>query len=261
LRWPSLVSIVALAALTLSSCAPKKHAVAATPPESATPPIPPENAPPARSGDERELAPTLEHERKKNQALREELKEKEAALASLEERFKALEIELQQTVEEVLRSKANLRSLQSRALATSLIAEVRVQAQGVTRKDDPAVQERLQRANHFLTRSDQALEEGNLGGAAYLAERASELVRQANTVSKFRAGAPNQPPDVIPIVPPRSLEAVVKANLRGEPATHAGRLGTLEKGQRVMALARWGSWFQVETDGGLKAWIHQSVVK
>lgn len=256
-------TVLLVATLTLAGCGDKKHAVTAEPRKPDAPASTashPEALPPG-SLDRSDLARALAVERRRTKEIRDELQKSEAARASLEERFKALEIELAQTLEEVLRSKANLRSMQSRALATSLIAEVRVSSQAVQKKDDFEVQDRLQRANHFLVRADQALEEGNFGGAAYLAERASELVRQANSVSQFRIAAPNQPPDVIPIVPPRSLEAVVKANLREEPGTTAGRVGTLEKGQRVLALARLGTWFQIETEAGVKAWVHQSVVR
>ena len=64
-----------------------------------------------------DLAQELAEARKESQALRQRLESEEATRASLEERYAALEIELASSVEEVLRSKASVRSVHNRALA------------------------------------------------------------------------------------------------------------------------------------------------
>jgi uncharacterized protein YgiM (DUF1202 family) len=173
----------------------------------------------------------------------------------------ALQREHAATLEEVLRSKASLRGVQSRAFATSRIAEVRVQLQSVSESQDPEIMDRLGRAHELLDRADEALSESNYGGAAYLAERAGELTRQAKLVGEFRTTEPELSGKLIPIVPPRLLEATVNANLRSGPGTDTPRVGLLAKGGRLTAVARLGSWFQVETASGEKAWIHRSVVR
>lgn len=193
--------------------------------------------------------------------LEQDLKEKEATLASLEERHTALEIELASVLEEILRSKASVRTVQNRALATSRIAEVRVQLESVPQAHDPEVASRLQRANELLNRADRALEERNFGGAAYLAERASDLVRQARMAGQIRASSADQSAEVIPIVPPRSLEVLTSANLREGPGRNRRRVGGIDQGEQVLAVARSGDWFHVETDSGRRAWIHRSLVK
>jgi Bacterial SH3 domain len=223
---------------------------------------PAENEPAAESLDPLER---LEHEvadlEKDNQQLRQSLEAEKAARASLEERYAALEIELASSVEEVLRSKASLRGVQNRALAISRIAEVRVQLQSVPQAKDPEVAARLERANDFLARADTALVDGNFGGASYLAERAGDLVRQAGTVAEVRSSSVSSEEELIPIVPPRSLETLVTANLREAPGTDKPRVGQVAKGTELTAVARWGEWFQVETDSGTRVWIHGSVVR
>ena len=199
--------------------------------------------------------------KKQNRKLRRQLESEEAARASLEERHAALEIELASSVEEVLRSKASLRSVHNRALAISRIAEVRVQLQTVPQANDPEVASRLKRANDFLRRADKALAEGNFGGSSYLSERAGELVRQAGMVAEVRNSSLNASDEIIPIVPARNVETVVKANLREAPGRNRGLVGQVEKGQQILAVARRGDWFQVETGDGLRAWIHTSVVR
>jgi hypothetical protein len=253
-------NVMLLAAMLLPwACGGKK---AESPPP---PPPPPENPAeesldPSSAGSRRETA-TLEQAQEKIDNLLKRLAELEAELASLEERHLALEAEHAATLEEVLRSKASVRGIQSRAFATSRIAEVRVQLQSVAASQDPEIADRLRRAGELLDRADVALSESNYGGAAYLAELAGELTRQANLVSEFRSSPTNQLQELIPIVPPRSLEAAVTANLRQGPGTDSPRIGLLSKGQKVTAVARLGSWFKVVTPSGEEAWLHRSVVR
>jgi hypothetical protein len=208
-----------------------------------------------------ELARQLAETRKENQELRQRLESEAAERASLEERYAALEIELASSVEEVLRSKASLRSVHNRALAISRIAEVRVQMQAVPEAGDPEVAVRLERANEFLSRADTALADANYSGASYLAELAGDLTRQARMVAEVRSSSLDASEELIPIVPPRSLETLVAANLREAPGTDKPRMGSVGPGVQLLAVARWGEWFQVETDTGDRAWIHGSVVR
>jgi ribosomal protein L29 len=189
------------------------------------------------------------------------LEEKEVALASLEEQYAALEIELTSAVEEVLRSMARVRTVQSRAQAVSRIAEVRVQLESVPRAQDQEVAARLRRAREFLGRADAVLSEGNFGGASFLAERANDLVRQARMVSEIRSSAALPSGDVIAIVPPRSLEVLENSNLREGPGIDTRRIGSVRKGEHVIAVARTEDWFQVENPSGGKAWISGDLVR
>jgi hypothetical protein len=204
----------------------------------------------------------LEETRNQLEALKADLEAQAAELIALEERYKALEIELAGTVEEVLRAKASTRGFQNRAFATLRIAEVRVQMETFSQTaDDADVTERLRRANEFLARADEALEERNFSGAAFLAERAGELVHQANLIKEYRLNVSNQKENAVPIVPPRRLEARVKCNLRAGPSLNADRVGGLIEGQQVDAVARSGDWYQVETESGRTVWLHKSVVR
>ncbi len=97
-----------------------------------------------------------------------------------------------------------------------------------------------------------------MGGAAYLAERASELVRQVRTIAEMRNGSPSE---LIPIVPPRPLQVVATANLRKAPSTDSEKLGSVEPGAELRAIARRGDWFQVEIEGKEPAWVHRRLVR
>ena len=261
--------LLAICGLLAASCGPKKTTTPSTQPAGSKSATDAADATPketeANISEEVDPLKRLELElaeaKKDNRRLRRRLEDHEAARASLEERYAGLEIELASSVEEVLRSKASLRSVHNRALAISRIAEVRVQLQSVPQAKDPEVAVRLERANDFLNRADKALAEGNFGGSSYLSERAGELVRQARMVAEVRTSSLGGSDRIIPIVPARNLETVVKANLREAPGKDKNLVGQVDKGKQILAVARWGDWFQVETGDGLRAWIHTSVVR
>jgi DNA repair exonuclease SbcCD ATPase subunit len=190
-----------------------------------------------------------------------ELEDRERALASLEERYATLEIELQSAVEEVLRSMARVRTVKTRALAVSRIAEVRVQLEAVPGTDDEEVATRLRRARDFLTRADAVLEEGNYGGASFLAERANDIIREARLAHDIRVSSNGNTEGVIPIIPPRPMEVLENSNLREGPGIDTRRVGRAPRGTEVIAVARSDSWYQVETPSGLKAWISGDLVR
>ncbi len=107
-------------------------------------------------------------------------------------------------------------------------------------------------------RADRALQDDNVGGAAYLAERASELLRQVRTVAEIRS---KEPKELIPIVPPREIEVNASANLRKAPRSDSERVGSVEAGTRLKAIARQGDWYRVETADGQQAWIHRRLIR
>ena len=260
LQVPRSVGLLLAASVLQWGCAGKRVETPPPPPPPAKD-VPIVAQPEPSEAESIDYQPALEEARERIETLQRRLAALEAELASLEERHMALEREHAATLEEVLRSKASLRGVQSRAFATSRIAEARVQLQSVSMSQDPEITDRLRRANELLDRADEALSESNYGGAAYLAERAGELTRQAKLVGEFRSSETGQSRELIPIVPPRRLEATVTANLRQGPGTDTPRIGLLTKGQKVTAVARLGSWFQVVTSSGEKAWLHRSVAR
>ncbi|HEY7817939.1 MAG TPA: SH3 domain-containing protein [Vicinamibacteria bacterium] len=190
--------------------------------------------------------------------LREVLAERSAEVFALEETVATLELELRSALEELVRSRANVRSVQSRAFAVSRIAEVRVELNGLSERDDPALADRLQRAGGFLDHADRALAEDNVGVAAYLAERAGELLRQVRTIAEMRGSSPTA---LIPLVPPRTLRVLSQANLRKAPSSDADRVGAVTPGTELTATARRGEWFQVDFQGMAEVWIHRRLVR
>jgi hypothetical protein len=190
--------------------------------------------------------------------LRDALAERSAEVFALEETVATLELELRSALEELVRSRANVRSVQSRAFAVSRIAEVRVELNALSEREDPALADRLQRAGGFLDHADRALAADNVGVAAYLAERAGELLRQVRTIAEMRGSSPTE---VIPLIPPRTLRVLSQANLRKAPSSDSDRVGAVTPGTELTATARRGEWFQVDFQGMASVWIHRRLVR
>jgi hypothetical protein len=256
------LGVLCAAVLVGTGCAAKK-AVAPPP----TPPTPAATLPSPEAREAERLAKELEESRgalEQSRAeavrLRDQLKTARLETATAEEQYQALRREMDRALEEVLASKASLRGVHNRALAISRIAEVRVQLEGAGRRGDREVAERLRRAAELLSRADRVLEEGNYGGASYLADRAGELVGHARAVAE--ATAPNgEASGHIPIVPARGVEVVASANLRDGPDSTRRRVGVATPGTRLTAVGRQGDWFEVETDTGQRVWIYRPLVR
>ena len=188
--------------------------------------------------------------------LEREIDNKEEKLVSVEERYAVLETELTSAVDQVIRSEGGVRGLQSRALAASRISEVRVQIVAVPHDDDVEVVARLDQARDYLNRADSALDEGTYGAASYLAERAGELVRQARIVGEIRASRAANSHRIIPVIPPRELLLTTNANLRAGPGLDQARVGGMKAGATVVAVARAGPWYKIQTESGDLVWVH-----
>jgi Bacterial SH3 domain len=223
------------------------------------PSSPPEPAPEAPEAAETvELRESLARSQYESSRLREALSERTAEVTALEEAKATLELELKSALEELVRSQTSVRNVQSRAFAVSRIAEVRVELQSFRKRPDPALADRLDRAAGFLDHADRALADDNLGGAAYLAERANELLRQVRTIAETRTG---EPTELIPLVPPRTLEVLATANLRKGPSADSEKLGAVGPGTELKAIARRGEWFQVEIEGKTPVWVYRRLVR
>lgn len=196
--------------------------------------------------------------------LQEQLKAAQQETAVAQEQREALRAEMKRVLDDVLASRASGSSgsgVQNRALAISRIAEVRVQLRNVAKPQDAEVASRLHSAADLLTQADQTLAQGNYSGASYLADRAGDLVQQARTVSEVAARQGEEGAALIPIVPPRTLEVAVAANLRDGPDAKRARVAGAKPGAQLVAVARVGEWYKVETEAGSMAWIHRAMVR
>lgn len=212
--------------------------------------------------------------------LKQELRDKEAQLAALAKRaprgselaqlalalieketlIAALEKKYNEAVQEVVRTKAKLHSLESKAEAASTMAEAEValkalRAKWVSLKGDPDVG----RAGQLLEMSAREFRNENYGGALYLASQAKALVSVGQDRLTDRAQRPIVAGEV-PFALPLPLQAAATSNVRQGPGLDAAVAFTVARGAFLVGHSYKGEWVRVEDEAGRAGWIHQTLV-
>ena len=169
----------------------------------------------------------------------------------LEERVAVLQRDLEVTETEVIRTKARLKGIETKAEASSAIAEAHTLL--LRRKDEKVRSADLARANDKLERAERQLREGNYGAAVFFALQAQELLDQG---SRGRSAATDGSAGGKP-----GLEvAVSNALVRNGPAEDAPVVGRLPRGTRLEPLEEREGWVRVEA-GGVKGWVSRTVLR
>jgi hypothetical protein len=186
--------------------------------------------------------------------------EKDAQIKKLEERQNTQQRVLDDAVREVVRAKAKLASLESKAEAASNMAEAEIALRNLKRElgageKDPDVI----KAKQLLKMSALEFEKTNYGGALYLTSQA---------MSHIKAGQIRiEPHEKIPVMrgeilfaEPLSLRVLKSSNLREAPDLKSKVLTTLGKGAPVVGYSYKGEWVRVHSEQGIHGWIFQTLV-
>ena len=204
---------------------------------------------------EAERLPEPPRETAESVELQARLKKAEEEHRQLEERVGVLLRDLDLTETEVIRTKAKLQGLETKADATSVIAETRVlfrrslQQRGRT----PS----LLRCEELLDRAEIMVEENNHGAAVFMALKVQELLKDARraAVAQVVDRGAERPA-------PKKLYTVVAetANLRRDPSLTATVVQQLKKGTQLEATLQRGDWLKVRA-GDASGWIARGLVE
>ncbi|MGW8220595.1 MAG: SH3 domain-containing protein [Syntrophobacteria bacterium] len=194
------------------------------------------------------------------------LLERDAQIKQLEERLNSQQEMLDEAIQEVVRAKAKLRSLESKAEAASQMAEAEIavkalkaQLAGQTRNPE------LIKAQELLKMSAQEFKKENYGGAVYLTSQAKGHIRAGH----IRLGDREKVAPIKRLPPmkgevffalPLPLQALRTSNLREQPDLESTVITTLEKGTALMGYSYKGQWVRVTSEDGNNGWIFQTLV-
>lgn len=194
------------------------------------------------------------------------LLEKEAQLNVLEKRLNSQQINVDEAIQEVVRAKAKLRSLESKAEAASEMAEaeiavkaLKVQLAGNKKNPD------FIKAQELLKMSAREFNRENYGGALYLTGQAKGHIK----IGQMRLGSREEVAPVKRLPPvkgevlfalPLSLQVMQNSNLRQGPDLKSEVLTQLEKGTSLIGYSYKGQWVRVNTDDGANGWIFHTLV-
>jgi hypothetical protein len=169
----------------------------------------------------------------------------------LEEQIASLKRELDFTETEVIRTKARLKGIETKAEASSAIAEGRILLSRLDEKTSRSPN--VQRGQEALQRAETLLREENYGAAIFFAQKAQDAALKAREVRP--PGAQERP-----AAQPVYAVKVASANLRKGPDASETVIARVPRGSQLKASVARGDWIRVEY-AGTTGWIHQSVVE
>ena len=190
------------------------------------------------------------------------LLEKETQMKEMEMHQASLQIKIDEAIQEVVRAKARLRSLESRAEAASNMAETEVvlkmlKSQRPEMADSPGI---LQ-AEQLLKMSTAEFKKENYGGALYLAAQAKDQIKLSQTLPQREAeGSTQLLPGEVPFALPLDLLVLKTSNVREGPGLDYKVIFTVAPNSSLKGYSYKGQWVRVEGENNLKGWIFQTLV-
>lgn len=231
-------------------------------------PCPPDNIAALRSENSL-LEQALAANEQKVQRLEQELStlkiqtdEQDAVINELRRRSEAQQIRLGAAIVDVVRSKAKLRSIESKAEAASTIAEAEIALKALQTRaasSDWVALDEIAIAEHLLEMSADEFNTQNYGGALYLANQAKGRVRTAQDRLDSMANTPPSSGEAS-FAQPLRLKVLKKSNLRSGPGLEHEIVAELEKGTLIVGMSYKGRWIQVKAPGEMTGWIYQPLV-
>jgi hypothetical protein len=179
------------------------------------------------------------------------LRRSEEDLRRLEEQLALQRRELEVTETELIRTKARLKGIETKAEASSAIAEARILMRRLDARRNAAA---LGLCQDSIAKAEQQLLEDNFGAALFFALKA-----QTTALKGQEPGAePARPREAAAGDPPAPKPGyVVKAsavNIRSAPAAGASVVGRAPRGSKLEATALRGDWVKVSF-GSLSGWV------
>ncbi len=224
------------------------------------------NWPSKKSDDVKKLQQTLAKREDNIAKLQLQLLERDAQIKQLEERLNSQQEMLDEAIQEVVRAKAKLRSLESKAEAASGIAEAEIavkalkaQLAGQTRNTE------FIKAQELLKMSAQEFKKENYGGAVYLTSQAKGHIRagQIRLEGREKVAPIKRLPPIrgeVFFALPLPLQVLRTSNLRKQPDRESKVITTLEKGTPLIGYSYKDKWVRVTSEDGAYGWVFQTLV-
>jgi hypothetical protein len=184
--------------------------------------------------------------------LKEKLQKAEGDQRKLEERVAVLQRTLEVTETEVVRAKAKLKGIETKAEASSAIAEARILMRRL--QEEKGRSDSLNMSQDRLDSAVEQLQNGDYSLAAFYALQAQEILEQVRrgvrvTTDPERAAVKKQ-----------YVVQATSANIRKTPSRRAELLGTVPNGAVLEALTLRNEWVKVKHEG-LEGWVLRSLLE
>ncbi len=224
------------------------------------------NWPSKKSDDVKKLQQTLAKREDNIAKLQLQLLERDAQIKQLEERLNSQQEMLDEAIQEVVRAKAKLRSLESKAEAASEMAEAEIAVKALKAQLAGQTQNpELIKAQELLKMSAQEFKKENYGGAVYLTSQAKGHIRagQIQLTGREKVAPIKRLPPIkgeMFFSLPLPLQVLRTSNLRDQPDLESKVITTLEKGTPLIGYSYKDKWVRVTSEDGAYGWVFQTLV-
>lgn len=187
----------------------------------------------------------------------------EALINDLKRRSDSQQKRLDAAIIEVVRAKAKLRSLESKAEAASTLAEAELAVKGLKRRGpspDAATAAEIATAEQLISMSIDEFNAQNFGGALYLANQTKGQVRTVQDRLDKPMGELAIEGEAA-FAQPLTLQVLKEdCNLREGPGFQYKVIGRLSKNALVIGFSYKESWIRVETEAGTSGWVFRTLL-
>jgi DNA repair exonuclease SbcCD ATPase subunit len=190
------------------------------------------------------------------------LLEKGEQIKELNKQISSQQKTLDETIQEVVRAKAKLRSLESKAEAASNMAEAEIALKTLKAQLEAAGQEqntKVIKAEQLLKLSAQEFKKENYGGALYITDQAKALIKASQVQLETQVEIAPVKDEVLFVVP-LPLRVLKNSNLRTGPDRKYKILVIIKKGTLVSGYSYKDEWVRVKIEDGNYGWIFHTLV-
>ena len=185
--------------------------------------------------------------------LQAQLDEKDAQVQSLNKK-------LAETIQETVRSKARLRSQESRAEAASSLAEAEVALKTLHDAPDGAEKRpEVAQANTLMAMGADELKKENYSGSLYLTNQVKALVKDVQEKTQGREQLSLADGETL-FALPLPLKSLAGGKVREQPAADAAVAWSVERGVPLTAFSFKGLWVHVKGEGERWGWVFYNLI-
>jgi uncharacterized protein YgiM (DUF1202 family) len=207
-----------------------------------------------------EVRESLAKQAAANKKLKEKVANLQLRLLEKETQVRELQKKLDEAIQEVVRAKAKLHSLESKAEAASVMAEAEVALKALKAKaagqDDGS---EVTQAEDLLKMSGREFKKENYGGALYLTGQAKGFIKMGEARVTSRDKKPMRAGEVL-FALPLPLRVLRTSNVREGPGLGFKVLFTLDEGTLLVGHSYKDQWVRVKDEDGRGGWIFHTLV-
>ena len=187
--------------------------------------------------------------------------EKDNEIDEIATRAVALQNKLDEAIQEVVRAKAKLRSLESRAETATSIAETEIALKALrVQQPDRNTNPSIIQAEQLLAMSSQEFKKKNYSGALYLVNQAKDNISKAQMRGDGEKSTDTLLGEVL-FAKPLNLRVTKKSNVREGPGLYFKIVTIVRPKTPLTGYSFKGQWLRVKGENGVGGWIFQDLVR